>query len=233
MINVVDSTNLERNLYLTLQIMEMGVPVVIALNMFDEAETLGLDIDIGQLSELLGVEVVPTVAVDGEGVDELLEAAFRAARSRSSESEESARECCGASSFRIDYGPAVEAEITALERYLTEIVPICHGPPNAGTHLSCWRRIRGLLPKSGHRAAAPSTSSELSNLELEVAAAQARILETAGKEAVDIITEVRYNKAAEIAQAVIGRQEAAREGSRTSSTGLLSTAGWPIRCFSA
>ncbi len=209
-INVVDSTNLERNLYLTLQIMEMGVPVVIALNMFDEAETLGLDIDIGQLSELLGVEVVPTVAVDGEGVDELLEAAFRAARSRSSESEESARECCGASSFRIDYGPAVEAEITALERYLTEIVPICHGAPKRWYALKLLEKNQGIAAKIWAQSSGSSTSSELSNLELEVAAAQARILETAGKEAVDIITEVRYNKAAEIAQAVIGRQEAAR-----------------------
>ena len=68
-INVVDSTHLERNLYLTLQILEMGVPVILALNMFDEAKSLNLQIDVQRLSTLLGVEVIPTVAVDGEGID--------------------------------------------------------------------------------------------------------------------------------------------------------------------
>ena len=47
----------------------MGVPVIVALNMFDEAEALKLDINVEKLSKLLGVEVVPTVAVDGDGVD--------------------------------------------------------------------------------------------------------------------------------------------------------------------
>ena len=62
-INVVDSTQLERNLYLTLQMLEMGVPVIMALNMFDEAKSLNLQIDVEELSRILGVEVIPTVAV--------------------------------------------------------------------------------------------------------------------------------------------------------------------------
>ena len=62
-INVVDTTHLERNLYLTLQILEMEVPVILALNMFDEAEAQNLEVHVDKLSEILGVEVVPTVAV--------------------------------------------------------------------------------------------------------------------------------------------------------------------------
>ncbi len=71
-INVVDATNLERNLYLTLQLMEKGIPLVIALNLWDEAAHKGISIDYERLSELLGVKVIPTVAVTGEGIKELV-----------------------------------------------------------------------------------------------------------------------------------------------------------------
>lgn len=82
-INVVDSTNLERNLYLTIQLLDMGVPIVMALNMFDEAKALGLDIDVEGLSKSLGVKVVPTVAVRGQGIGELLDTAFAAISAQS------------------------------------------------------------------------------------------------------------------------------------------------------
>ncbi|MFB6202791.1 MAG: FeoB small GTPase domain-containing protein, partial [Halorhabdus sp.] len=73
-INVVDATHLDRDLFLTLQLLDMGVPTVVALNMMDEAEADGIDIDVAALEEALGVPVVPTVAVDGEGIDDLREA---------------------------------------------------------------------------------------------------------------------------------------------------------------
>jgi ferrous iron transport protein B len=72
-INIVDASNLERNIYLTLQFMEMGVPVILALNMIDVAEKRGINIDTEKLSQLLGVPVVTTVARRGEGKAELLE----------------------------------------------------------------------------------------------------------------------------------------------------------------
>jgi ferrous iron transport protein B len=71
-VDVVDASNLERNLYLALQFMELGVPVVIALNMMDVAKDKGIKIDAVKLSELLGIPVVPTVARSGKGVKELL-----------------------------------------------------------------------------------------------------------------------------------------------------------------
>jgi ferrous iron transport protein B len=76
-IDIVDAANLERNLYLTLQFMEMGVPVVVALNMMDVAAQRGLTIDTRQLGDLLGVPVVATVARRGEGKKALLEVAER------------------------------------------------------------------------------------------------------------------------------------------------------------
>ncbi|MCL4425550.1 MAG: ferrous iron transport protein B [Firmicutes bacterium] len=70
-LNVVDATHLERDLFLTLQLLDMGKPMLVALNLFDEAQRLGLKIDVPLLSRLLGVPVVPTVAVKGRGLEEL------------------------------------------------------------------------------------------------------------------------------------------------------------------
>ncbi|MBN1566568.1 MAG: ferrous iron transporter B [Acidobacteria bacterium] len=73
-IDVVDATNLERNLYLTLQLLERNIPVVLALNVWDETKHRGISIDLDKLRELLGVPVIPTVAVTGEGMKHLVEA---------------------------------------------------------------------------------------------------------------------------------------------------------------
>jgi len=72
-INVVNATNLERNLYLTLQLLERDIPVVVALNMWDDTRHRGIHIDLDKLRELLGVPVIPTVAVTGQGIKELVE----------------------------------------------------------------------------------------------------------------------------------------------------------------
>lgn len=71
-INIVDATNLERNLYLTLQLLEKKAPVIVALNLSDEAKHKGITIDVKKLEKLLDVPVVPTVATTGEGFKELI-----------------------------------------------------------------------------------------------------------------------------------------------------------------
>jgi ferrous iron transport protein B len=104
-VDVVDAANLERNLYLAIQFMELGVPVVIALNMMDVAEDRGLKIDTQTLSKLTGVPVVPTVARSGKGMDELLKAASNLARQKK-----------GWKPLEISYGTDVDnalAELTA------------------------------------------------------------------------------------------------------------------------
>ncbi|MDM7202751.1 MAG: ferrous iron transport protein B [Thermodesulfobacteriaceae bacterium] len=73
-IDVVDATNLERNLYLTIQLLELGIPVVIALNIYDEAQKKGYKIDIKAMEKLLGVRVIPTIATKKSGIEELLKA---------------------------------------------------------------------------------------------------------------------------------------------------------------
>ena len=81
-INIVDATNIERNLYLSLQLMELRVPMVIALNMMDELRSNGGSVDIKAISEFLGVPVVPIVAAKGEGVSELIDRMQEAARKK-------------------------------------------------------------------------------------------------------------------------------------------------------
>ena len=79
-INIVDATNIERNLYLTMQLMELNIPMVLALNMMDEVRENGGSIRINQMEEMLGIPVVPISAAKNEGIDELVSHALHVAR---------------------------------------------------------------------------------------------------------------------------------------------------------
>ena len=81
-INIIDATNIERNLYLTLQLMELRVPMVLALNMMDEVTKSGGSIDVLALSRELGIDVVPIVASRGEGIHELVDRAIAVAQEK-------------------------------------------------------------------------------------------------------------------------------------------------------
>ena len=82
MINIVDATNIERNLYLTLQLLELRIPMVLALNMMDEVRSNGGSIDVQKMSAALGIPVIPIAAAKGEGVSELVDQAITVARSK-------------------------------------------------------------------------------------------------------------------------------------------------------
>ncbi len=81
-INIVDATNIERNLYLTLQLLEMQIPMVLALNMMDEVRGNGGTIDVQKMSDELGIPVVPIAAAKNEGIEDLVESAVRVAHTR-------------------------------------------------------------------------------------------------------------------------------------------------------
>ena len=100
-LDVVDASNLERNLYLTVQLMEMRAPLVIALNMVDVARARGVEIDAHKLGQLLGVPVVPTVGNRGRGIDELMAAAAAVNDARPEPA-------------RVTYGHMVEGEVARL-----------------------------------------------------------------------------------------------------------------------
>ncbi len=105
-VNILDATNLERNLYFTTQLLETGKPVVVALNMMDAARRAGLKVDAEALSRTLGVPVVPVVASKGEGIDELMRTVREVARRREHPA------------VRIAYPAAVERLADDLERVI-------------------------------------------------------------------------------------------------------------------
>ena len=79
-INIVDATNIERNLYLTMQLMELDIPMVLALNMMDEVRENGGSILVNQMEEMLGIPVIPISAAKNEGIDELVQHALHVAK---------------------------------------------------------------------------------------------------------------------------------------------------------
>lgn len=81
-INIVDATNIQRNLYLTMQLIEMGIPMVLALNMMDEVQNNGGTIQVNRLEEMLGIPVVPISAAKNEGIEELIRHAVHVAKYR-------------------------------------------------------------------------------------------------------------------------------------------------------
>ena len=102
-VNIVDASNLERNLYLSVQFMEMGIPMTIALNMMDVAKKRGIEIDVTRLSNLLNVPVVPIVARSGQGKEQLMDTI---ARHTGSPSEP----------LRISYGNDIDTALDEMEQ---------------------------------------------------------------------------------------------------------------------
>jgi len=107
-VNVVDATALERNLFFTIQLLELNAPVIIALNQIDLMEKKGISIDYLRLEEVLGVPVVPTVAIKGKGISELTEQIAKLAKQRRAFPE-------------IKYGNEVEQRIEGLKSLLEKV----------------------------------------------------------------------------------------------------------------
>ena len=106
-VDIIDASNLERNLYLAIQILEMGAPLIIALNMMDMAESKGYHIDIKALAQEIGALVVPMVASHNQGTKELLGEIIRIAKNKTI-----------SNSFKLNYGLEAETEISKLEELI-------------------------------------------------------------------------------------------------------------------
>ena len=112
-INIVDATNIERNLYLTMQLLELNIPMVVALNMMDEVRGNGGTIDVNHMEYMLGVPVVPISAARNEGVDELVRHAVHIAKYQESPARQ---DFCGAD----DHGGAVHRAIHAVSHLIED-----------------------------------------------------------------------------------------------------------------
>lgn len=111
-IDVVDSTNMERNFYLTVQLLELNIPVIVALNIYDEAEKKGYRIDVKTLDEMLGVTVVPTVATKKTGLRELFNSVIRLAESPSKHMPRT-----------LNYGKDIESAVRSIEEKIADRYP--------------------------------------------------------------------------------------------------------------
>ncbi len=123
-VDIVDASNLERNLYLTVQLLEMRANLVIGLNMMDVAESRGHRIDVKALSSLLGAPAVPMVAASNRGTAELLETIYGVATGG-----------IPVSAINLRYGHDVEAEITKLEKLIS-------GNSLAGSYSPRWLAVK-------------------------------------------------------------------------------------------
>ncbi|MBL7109579.1 MAG: ferrous iron transport protein B, partial [Candidatus Marinimicrobia bacterium] len=110
-VNIVDASNIERNLYLTTQLIELGCPLVIVLNMMDIAKEKGVEIDIETLSTLLGAPIVPVVGSTGEGVEHILDKIDRVVTHESQKSRK----------LQINYHRDIEAKIEEIIREIDEV----------------------------------------------------------------------------------------------------------------
>ena len=157
-INVLDASRLERNLYLTLQLLELDIPMVLALNQVDMAANLGVLIDADGLSEMLGLPVVPTVATWGVGLDEVMLVAL-------------AEQGKVQKHHRVGYSPWIRQALSNLDYSFpnaspsvkiaallndAEFVELCCMPPEANALLSSARRLRQNLEME-HRISVPDT----------------------------------------------------------------------------
>jgi len=108
-VDIVDASNLERNLYLAVQLLEMGARLIIALNMMDQADARGYVIDVPHLSQLLGVPIVPMAANRNRGTEELLREIVKVAEKKTQ-----------VKGLRIEYGREMEEEIANLEKIISQ-----------------------------------------------------------------------------------------------------------------
>ena len=143
-INIVDASNLERNLYLTTQLLQLGVPVVVALNMMDVARDRGITIDAGRLAELLGVPVIPIIARGNENTATLMAVAL-----------ELARESSPVKPLTLSYGEDLDTVLKSMEEI------ICREGFLLDTYSSRWLAVKYLENDSQIRDKARTTSPEL------------------------------------------------------------------------
>ena len=108
-VDIVDASNLERNLYLVIQFLEMGARVIVALNMMDEADSRNYSIDVEGLSRLLGAPVVPMVANHNRGTMELFDEIVKVAENKAQ-----------VKGLKVEYGREVEEEISKLEKLISQ-----------------------------------------------------------------------------------------------------------------
>jgi len=185
-VDVVDATNLERNLYLTVQLLELGIPVVVALNVYDEAQEKGYRIDIPAIEKALGVRVVPTVATRKAGLGGLLEAVVKVAENPSA-----------ALPRPLNYGEDLEA---AAAKVLAAVAD--RSPELAETYPGRWLGFK--LMEGDRRVMADQGAARIAPL---VEEAVRHLMRAHGEDVESLMAEARYAQAAGLTRAVVRKPD--------------------------
>jgi ferrous iron transport protein B len=194
-VNVLDASNLERNLYLTTQVLEMKKPMVFVLNMMDDAERQGVTLDIAGLQTLLGGPVVPTVGNRGDGVPELQAAILSVARGGDPR----------VVPVRASYGGEIEAELAKLEREIGRDEQL------AQRIIPRWLAI-GLLERAPDAVALAQASHAAQAIETQRASSSQFLEKRLGSDAATLIAERRYGFAHGLVSEVLNQSFEARHG---------------------
>lgn len=184
-INVVDASSLERNLYFTLQLLELDAPIVMALNQVDFAVKKGLKIDAEKLSDALRVPVVPTVAITGSGIDELLSTVITAITGKKK-----------LEPLKIRYGKEIEIRVQSIEKLVkVKLAQLCTVYPARWVAIKLLERDADVAGKLGNY--------ENGNEVLDHAEKLTKELEKIhGESSPVVVASERYGFAAKIAKAV-------------------------------
>ncbi|MDR2604040.1 MAG: ferrous iron transport protein B [Desulfovibrio sp.] len=176
-IDVVNAGVLERNLYLTVQFLEMGLPVVMCLNMMDEARAQGLSINVPLLEELTGAKAVPAVARSGEGLEETLRAAVELAETSGGRIPP----------LEISYGPDLDAALAEMEPVIREAGLF------AGTYPPRWVAMKFLeCDRDMLRAAQDAAPEVAARLQATADKTSDHLRSTAGVDAEAVAADYRY-----------------------------------------
>ena len=174
-VDVIDASNLERNLYLAVQLMEAGAPLVLAFNMTDTTREMGMTFDLAKLTEAFGAPVVQTTGRQGEGMTELLAAAIEVARH--------AQEWTGRT---VNYGPLMETEIARLQTLLTNWTPASRGGQERWLAIKLLENDPELTARYAESGVAVAAGESRSRIEHEL-----------GQDASSVIAGRRYEFIAE------------------------------------
>jgi ferrous iron transport protein B len=188
-IDVIDATNLERNLYLTMQLLELGIPVVAALNIYDEAEHKGYRIQTRAMEEMLGAKVVPTVATRKRGLEALLDAVLAAGDSAPALRPK-----------KVPYGEDIEAAVTEVEESIKKLHP----------HLADRYPSRWLALKVMESDRQVLQEINVGGNEALVGEAFRHLKQAHGEDIEALMADARYGQAAGLTQEVLKKPEADR-----------------------
>jgi ferrous iron transport protein B len=185
-IDVVDATNIERNLYLTVQLLELGIPMVVALNIYDEAEKKGYKINTKVMEEMLGIKVIPTVATKKSGLSRLLKTVI-----------DMAEDTPGHLPRELNYGEDIELAVSSVQTHIRNTRSFL-----AGKYPLRWLALK-LIEEDSHVIEEIGTGTDISF----VNEATKHLTRAHGDDIESIMADERYALASGLSREVVKRPE--------------------------